>query len=199
MTTLVLLDTNAYLRLAKRIKPLLGKAFGQKNYELTILREVEDEVHRSPALSARFPWFDGAELASERFARTVRLSAYEKQALAAATSVLRGFVLSDPAHFLHRHRSPPSEIDCRLLAFGQLREVVVVTDDLSMHELAQVFELEVWHGHELLKKMLGAKFIGNDRVREIYEALENNGDLPATWRAAKHTAFQKIFGPEPSG
>lgn len=46
--TLVLLDTNAYLRLAKRVRPLLGKKFGQKDYVLTILRDVEDEVQRSP-------------------------------------------------------------------------------------------------------------------------------------------------------
>ena len=47
--TLVLLDTNAYLRLAKRIKPLLGVRFGQKDYVLTILKDVEHEVHRSDA------------------------------------------------------------------------------------------------------------------------------------------------------
>ena len=40
----VLLDTNAYLRLAKRIRPLLGVTFGQKRYTLTILKQVEDEV-----------------------------------------------------------------------------------------------------------------------------------------------------------
>jgi hypothetical protein len=36
--TLVLLDTNAYLRLAKRIRPMLGMKFGQKEYVLTICR-----------------------------------------------------------------------------------------------------------------------------------------------------------------
>jgi len=35
-TTPVLLDTNAYLRLAKRVRPLLGVPFGQKRYVLTI-------------------------------------------------------------------------------------------------------------------------------------------------------------------
>ena len=194
MTTLVLLDTNAYLRLAKRIKPLLGKKFGQKEYVLTVLRDVEDEVHRNPRLQSRFPWFDAPDFATERLAKTVRLSQDEKDSLAAATSVLHGFVLSDPDRFLGRHRSPPSMTDCKLLAFGQLREVVVVTDDLPMHELAAIFEIEVWHGHELLKKMLSAKFIGNELVREIYEALENNQDTPATWQAVKHTVFGRIFG-----
>jgi hypothetical protein len=56
--TLVRLDTNAYLRLARRIKPMLGVEFGQKRYILTILKQVEDEVHKSPKLRFRYPWFD---------------------------------------------------------------------------------------------------------------------------------------------
>jgi len=35
--TLLLLDTCAYLRLARRVKPLLGVEFGQKRYVLTVL------------------------------------------------------------------------------------------------------------------------------------------------------------------
>ncbi len=63
-----------------------------------------------------------------------------------------------------------------------------------MHKLAEDFEILVWHGHEMLKKRLSAKAIDNDRVREIFVALENNDDLPATWRAVKHTEFKKLFG-----
>ncbi len=76
--TLVLLDTNAYLRLAKRIKPMLGVEFGQKRYVLTILKKVEDEVHKSPRLRFHYPWFDSPELVSERFAKRVRLNEEEK-------------------------------------------------------------------------------------------------------------------------
>lgn len=94
-------------------------------------------------------------------------------------------------------RSPPSPTDCFILAFGQIRPAIVATDDLGMHQLARDFDIPVWHGHELLKKMLSAKLIENTLVREIYEALENNDDLPQSWRAAKHTAFKKLFGPAP--
>ena len=41
----VLLDTNTYLRLAKRILPAVGREFGQVPYVLVILKAVEDEVH----------------------------------------------------------------------------------------------------------------------------------------------------------
>ena len=64
-----------------------------------------------------------------------------------------------------------------------------------MHLLAKDFKIPIWHGHELLKKMLSAKFINNILVREIYEALELNIDLPKAWLEVKHTIFKKIFGP----
>ena len=93
-------------------------------------------------------------------------------------------------------RQPPSDTDCRVLAFGQIREAIVVTDDLGMHRLAGDFELPIWHGWELLAKMRSAKKVDNDLIREIYDALERNGDVTATWREAKHTEFVKVFGPK---
>ncbi|MNP22030.1 hypothetical protein D3C76_1146770 [compost metagenome] len=173
---------------------MLGVAFGQKNYVLTILKDVEEEVHRSGALKYKFPWFDGEDLAAERLAKQVRLSAGEKGQLTVAQSVLRGWVTSNPTAYTTAGRSPPSSTDCRVLAFGQIRNAIVVTDDLGMHQLAQDFDIAVWHGHELLKKMLTAKLITNEQVKSIFEALELNGDLTETWRQAKHTAFVRLFG-----
>lgn len=193
--TLVLLDTNAYLRLAKRVKPLLGITFGQKNYCLTILKDVENEVHRSSRLRYRFPWFDGTELAEERLAKRVRLNKDEKESVEAATSVLRAHVLENATAYTSFGRSPPSQTDCYCLAFGQIRPAIVATDDLGMHQLAKDFDITIFHCHEVLKKMLTAKLIGNDKVREIFDALELNGDLTQSWRAVKHTSFKKIFGP----
>ena len=73
--TLVLLDTNAYLRLANRIRPMLGVKFGQKEYVVTVLKDVEDEVRKSPRLRFKYPWFDEEALSTERLAATIRLSA----------------------------------------------------------------------------------------------------------------------------
>lgn len=94
-------------------------------------------------------------------------------------------------------RSPPGVTDCWLLAFGQVRPAIVVTDDLGMHTLAASFEIKVWHGYELLDKLRSAKVVGPDVIREIYEALERNGDLTETWRAAKHSVFARVFGTAP--
>ncbi len=192
----MLLDTNAYLRLAKRVQPLLGVKFGHKEYVITILKIIEDEVHRSPRLKFLYPWFNDPGIAQERFATRLRLSLEEKEKLEAATSVLRAHVLSNLSIYKN---DPPSETDCYILAFGQIRPAIIATDDLGMHQLSRDFGLHkmVWHGHELLQKLRSAKQIDNALVREIYEALEINDDLPKSWRAVKHTTFKKIFGPEP--
>ncbi len=197
--TLVLLDTNAYLRLAKRIKPLLGVRFGQKDYVLTILKDVEHEVHRSARLQKYFPWFDDPPLQQERLAKRVRLSQDEKAQIAAMKSVLYQHALEHAADFISFGRSPPSPTDCFCLAFGQVRQAIVATDDLGMHKLAEDFEIPIFHCHEVLKKMLTAKVIDKDLVAEIYHALEVNGDLPRSWVEVKHTAFKTVFGPKLKG
>jgi hypothetical protein len=46
----------------------------------------------------------------------------------------------------------------------------------------------------LLAKLRTAKIVDNDLVRDIYAALERNGDMTETWRQAKHTMFERIFG-----
>jgi hypothetical protein len=198
LTTLVLLDTNTYLRLAKRVRPFVGLEFGQVPYVLTILKVTEDEVHRNPHLQFRNPWFDQTEHAQERMAKQVRLTAVEKAQIEAAQSVLLGWARMDLDRFTSNGRSPPGEADCWLLAFGQVRPAVVVTDDLGMHELVKDFaDIKVWHGYELLAKLRTAKVVDDVLIRAIYEALEANGDMTRTWRDAKHTTFKRIFGSGP--
>lgn len=193
--TLALLDTNTYLRLAKRIRPLLGVKFGQKPYVLTVLKDVEDEVRRSHRLRFRHPWFDNEDFGAERDAARIPLKAEEKTLLENTQSVLRGHVLGEVDRYTRGGRQPPSDTDCRVLAFGIVREAIVVTDDLGMHLLAEDFEITIWHGWQLLAKMKAAKVVNNDLIREIYEALESNGDLTPTWADAKHSEFARIFGP----
>lgn len=95
--------------------------------------------------------------------------------------VLLGTVQLDIAKYT-TGRSPPGPTDCWLLAYGQVKSAIVVTDDLGMHTLASDFGLKVWLGFELLAKLRSAKIVDNDLVREIYDALDRNGDLTDTWR-----------------
>lgn len=193
MTTQVLLDTNTYLRLAKRIRPAVGRKFGQVPYVLVILKAVEEEVHRSARLRFLNPWFDEPEFAEERKAKQTRLSDDEKQDVKLVQGVLQGMVQLDVAKYT-TGRSPPGATDCWLLAYAQVKGAIVVTDDLGMHTLAGDFGLKVWHGFELLAKLKSAKVVNNDLVREIYDALERNGDMTEAWRRAKTSEFGRVFG-----
>ena len=80
------------------------------------------------------------------------------------------------------------------MAYAQVKNAVVVTDDLGMHTLASEAGLKVWHGFELLAKLKTARVVDNELIREIYDALERNGDMTETWRQAKHREFARIFG-----
>lgn len=42
--------------------------------------------------------------------------------------------------------------------------------------------------------MLSGKLIDKQLVKEIYEVLEDNGDLPKSWENVRHTTFKKVFG-----
>lgn len=64
-----------------------------------------------------------------------------------------------------------------------------------MHRLTNEFAIPVWHGYELLRKMLSAKVIDKALVREIFDAMEVNQEMTETWKAAKHSVFANIFGP----
>ena len=194
MTTEVLLDTNTYLRLAKRIRPVVGRQFGQVPYVVVILKAVEDEVHRSPRLKFHNPWFDEPEFAQERLAKVKRLSADDRSAMTLVQDVLLGMVQMEVDKYTSHGRHPPGATDCWLLAYAQVKNAVVVTDDLGMHTLASEVGLKVWHGFELLAKLKTAKVVDNELIREIYDALERNGDMTETWRQAKHREFARIFG-----
>jgi len=194
VTTEVLLDTNTYLRLAKRIRPAVGRQFGQVPYVVVILKAVEDEVHRSPRLKFHNPWFDEPEFAQERLAKVKRLSADDRSAMTLVQDVLLGMVQMEVDKYTSHRRHPPGATDCWLLAYAQVKNAVVVTDDLGMHTLASEVGLKVWHGFELLAKLKTAKVVDNELIREIYDALERNGDMTETWRQAKHREFARIFG-----
>ncbi len=191
---LVLLDTCVYLRLAKRIRPFLGIQFGHKNYVLTILPIVEKEVLKSHKLKFQNPWFEDGVFESERDSHAIRMSKFERQSMGNTKSIFDGHIQQNLNDFMVQGRSPPGHADCELLAFAYIRQGIVVTDDLGIHLLASAFKLPIWHGYELLSKLLAAKVVDGELIREVYQAVEDNRDITDTWWHAKHTTFKKVFG-----
>lgn len=185
------------MRLAKRVRPFLGVKFGQKDYVLTVLAAVEKEVLKNPTLKFQYPWFEDGEFKAERDASTLRMTAQERIDIGNTVSVFKGHIVAHLDQFMVNGRHPPGNTDCDVLAFASVRGAIVVTDDMGIHILAKDFGLPTWHGWELLGKLCSAKVVDNDLVRDIYDALERNGDMTETWSIAKHKNFKKIFGPPP--
>ena len=193
MSTTILLDTNAYLRLAKRIQPLLGKKFNPaKDYVLVVLREVEDEVHRQPRLVHLFPWFDGQAYTAERRANGVRLSTPQKSAVDLNKKFLLSHVARNVRAYLNKG-DPPGDADCHVLAVAMVCNWHVATDDENMRALGEEFDVDCHYACEVLHKLLSAEMIDKAKVIEIYEALESNDDLTPRWIEAKEKLFKKVF------
>lgn len=196
MSATVLLDTNAYLRLAKRIQPLLGRKFNPaKEYVLIVLKEVSDEVHRQPRLVRKYPWFDGPDYAEERRRHGVRLTKAQKDEAAVNQKFLLSHVARNASAYLSHGRDLPSVTDCYVLSVAMVCSWCVATDDENMQILCREFGVECLYAFDVLHKLLSAAMIDKAKVVEIYEALETNRDLPARWIDAKGRLFKKCFGP----
>lgn len=61
----ILVDTNTYLRLAKTIRPLLFETFGENEYCLYILPELNGELSNSK-LQNKFHWVNEEEFCVNR-------------------------------------------------------------------------------------------------------------------------------------
>jgi len=195
LSTTILLDTNAYLRLAKRIQPLLGKKFNPvKDYVLIVLREVADEVHRQPRLVHQYPWFDDAEYTEERKRYGARLTKGQKDEAAENKKFLLSHVAQHARAYLVQGRDPPSDTDCYVLGVAMACNWCVATDDENMRALGKDFEVQCLYAFDVLHKLLSAGMIDKAKVIEIYEALEANGDMTVRWIDAKGKLFKKVFG-----
>ena len=62
----ILLDSNAYLRLANSFHPLLYKSFGNENYTLYLIPEFQKEFNKNPRLKNKFGWVNQPEYIENR-------------------------------------------------------------------------------------------------------------------------------------
>lgn len=194
MTT-ILLDTNAYLRLAKRIRPLLGVKFNPvKEYVLIVLTDVEKEVLRNQELTFRYPWFEEDDHRNERRSNTVKLGADERKQVDSDHKFILKHSRANAGSLMQKGRDPPGPTDCYVLAVAKLRSWWVATDDEGMHQVGKDFEVRTIYCFDVLHKLLSADMVDKEKVVEIYDALESNGDLTAKWLAAKASLFKSIFG-----
>ncbi len=127
----ILIDTNTYIRLAKSIHPLLDTLFGEENYCLYVLKELDDEFSRSARLQSQYSWVEENEFQANRKKRLV-LSKKNKREIELTLDFLRQHKIDN--------RLSVSEIDILYLAHGYVLDIYVVSDDTDMLELADIIQ-----------------------------------------------------------
>lgn len=179
----ILLDSNAYFRLAQSLRPLLNAPFGKESFCLFVIKELQDEYEKSPRLKTKFPWVNQKEYAENRVVK-LSLTREEKAEIQRGYDFILDFV---------RHVHPGvSKVDVRCLAYAEQLRTPVVTDDEEMREAAASYGIKTLKTLELLKLMLDCGHIDMNKVREIAAYLIYQNDTPKDFRKD----FKKIFGEE---
>lgn len=180
----ILVDTNAYFRLAQSIRPLLKVEFGADNYCLYVVKELQQEFDRNPRLRNRYPWVNDPEYSENRSHR-LQLSRKERGEIDRAFDFI----------FDHARTEYPgvSRVDVTILAHAYVLGIPVVTDDGDMLALANDFEIQTFRVLDLLKLMLDCEHIDMSKVREIAGYLAYVNDKPREYGRD----YKRLFGENP--
>lgn len=166
----ILLDTSCYLRLAVSIHPLLFQPFGDAEYCLYCLRELDEELMRSPRLQTKFHWALEREYRENR-KNYLSLGKRERKEINRAYEFIWDYVQTD-------HRGV-SRVDVLALAHGYALQIPVATDDKSMTEVGDSFDIKTFRSLDLLKLMHDADHISLLKVREIVAYWRYWKDVPS--------------------
>lgn len=176
----ILVDTNAYLRLAKTIRPLLFVPFGDDEYCLYVLPELNQELGNR-TLQSKFPWIEDEEFAENRKHFPV-ISKKQKKSIEQTFEYLWDHVQSE--------LPGPSRVDALYVAYALELGVPVVTDDQDMTELAHTFDAEVMPTLELLRIMLDCCHTDMNTINGLCDYWRYISDLPANFKAD----YRRLFG-----
>lgn len=175
----ILVDTNAYLRLAKTIRPLLFVPFGNNDYCLYILPELNQEL-ANHKLQSKFSWITEEEYEDNR-KHFPSISRKQKNSIAQTFEYLWDHVQTE--------LPGPSRVDAFYIAYALELDIPVVTDDQDMTELAQTFEAKVMPTLELLKIMLDSGHTNMETINGLCSYWQHITDLPANFQAD----FKRLF------
>lgn len=141
----ILLDSNAYFRLAQSIRPLLNSSFGNEHYCLYVLKELQDEYEKNPRLKNSFPWVNDPEYVDNRSNR-LQVAREEHPEIRRSFEFILNYV-----RVVH---PGVSKVDVQCLAHAEQLGIPVVTDDEEMRVAAKDYGIKTMKALDLLKLML---------------------------------------------
>lgn len=179
----ILVDTNCYLRLAQSIKPLLFVPFGDQEYCLYVIPELDEELEKRRLIS-KFPWVDEEEYRDDRrHYPTIKRS--QRKSIQNTFEYIWDHVQTE--------LPGPSKVDARYIAYAIELDVYVVTDDEDMIALADAFGAKVMRTLNLLKLMLDAGHVDMTRINAIVGYWRYIGDTPGQLVEQ----YRSLFGCDP--
>lgn len=185
----ILLDSNAYFRLARSIPALLAGTFGaQPPYSLYVLKDVDTEYFRSARLKSKFEWVSSPEHVADRAAKRYAVAGKHAPRVDLALTFLVGFADSEGIEV--------SREDLKALAIGLVRGFPVVSDDGGMRRVAEANGIELWPVLKLLKLMVTEGRITLEVVQQIIQYLDHENDLPMS-KTQLRKEYREYFGEDP--
>lgn len=175
----ILVDTNSYLRLAQTIRPLLCRPFGDKEYCLYVLPELNQEIENHK-LQNDFSWVKEAEYVQNR-QQFPNISRKQKTSIKKTSEHLWDYVQTE--------LPGPSHVDVLYITYSIELDIPVVTDDQDMTALAKTFDKKVMPSLELLKIMLDCGHTDMKIIKGLCDYWQYNGDCPSNFKKD----FQRLF------
>lgn len=195
--TPLLLDTNAYFRLAKSFHPLLGKVLPASGSTparvLRVISEVDREFEANTALMSKFHWVAEAPYQHNRKQNILGLTGKQPTLIADKRKFIEFGVRMSRAEFKAKKVSPPSPTDCLVLAYGEVLGIDVVSDDGGMvYTASTVMGLKcgVQGSLDVLHALLQSNQITLAQIKSAARFLDYEHDLPGSWRRDS----MKLFG-----
>lgn len=180
--TKILIDSNVYFRLAQSIHPLLQVEFGQANYCLYVIKDLQTEYDRNPRLRNTFSWVNEAEYRRNR-ACELNISKKSRKEIEKAFDFIKN----------HARETHPevSKVDISALAHAYILDIAIVTDDAAMLELSQDFNIITLKTLELLKLMLDCRHIDMAMVKQIAAYWTYEDDKPKSFSKDYRNLFKE--------
>jgi len=181
----ILLDTNAYIRLARSVHPLLGQEFGgDSRYCLYAIEELIREFNASPRLRTKFAWLENSAY-RDNCKFKLPVSKVDRKSIGQAAGYID--------YQARAGRIFTSKTDNRAIATALVLKIPLVTDDQAMVRLASACGVEVMSTLALVRLMLDTAHIDMDCVRQLADYWVYDNDLPANF----DSDYRRLFNEAP--
>lgn len=192
-STVYLVDTNSYVRIARSTKNILGDFAG---LHLRLIAEIATECNRSSRLKSITPWILQPPHPDHRNAWTLRTTKDEQKLVNKNCIDLRDAVEDALEDFAARkrgrgdHRPVLSGPDKALFFTAYTLWFGVVTDEAPLTAVCKEFDIPHFTTLELLKHLVEHEVLTKAQIDAMVKYWQYEKDEPKDWK--RH--YRKHFG-----